>query len=244
MLPLRLLTAIGTVMLMVCLAHQSHATTWANTTVDDPFADATCDVSEPASFGSYVYDWPSKYDAIYWPYTESRWIWVCPTSGYVSFGDDFSELTEEEKSRIKPALAQMNAEGGVGTIHDTLVRLERLYEIRDKDQAFWAWLYRVLAYWHNEDAEKALAYRQKALTLIEQLIDDTPAGFKRITYLYLMGDYNRQLGNDDLARQYFAEARAVKWTDEDGNELVGAPYYDEIIDERLKLMEEHEQPSP
>lgn len=49
---------------VVILASQSvFATTWGEAEVADPILTGeTCQVSEPASYGSYIYHWPSKYD--------------------------------------------------------------------------------------------------------------------------------------------------------------------------------------
>lgn len=81
----------------------ANATTWARDDRDDPFSDGKCIAHSPVSSGSYIYHWPSKYDLVFWPFTDPHWVWHCPTSGYVAFGSDF-EFDESERASIEAAL--------------------------------------------------------------------------------------------------------------------------------------------
>jgi hypothetical protein len=46
--------------------------------VDCPVCGHTFAVKTYASYGSYVYEWESKYDLIYFPASERFWFWLCP----------------------------------------------------------------------------------------------------------------------------------------------------------------------
>ena len=208
----------------------SHATTWGPTTVKDPIAGGECEVHEPASYGSYIYDWPSKYDGVYWPFTDHHWIWQCAESGYLSFGDDFDELTDDEISRIRTHLNEPSSSVG-----SDLDRLESIYRIRDKDDQFWAWFYRVKAAILTSQADQA---RYEALPLLEARADNLDPGFELIQAYFVIGDYHRRFGDFDKAREYFSKARVVEWEDEEGNAHVGSEYISELIDERVALIPE------
>jgi len=90
------------VALLFCLASVSgRATTWVPTEVRDPITDARVKVQEPASSGSYIYQWPGKEDQVFWPYTDPAWLWFNPASGYIAFGGDFTELDATRRAALK-----------------------------------------------------------------------------------------------------------------------------------------------
>jgi hypothetical protein len=83
----------------------TQATTWGETEVDDPILDGEkCSVHEPASWGGYIYRWPSKYDQVFWPLTDIHGIWFCENSGFTAFIGDFDELSDIEVGHIKELL--------------------------------------------------------------------------------------------------------------------------------------------
>src|SRR5262249_26378589 len=54
----------------------AYAITFVPGSKPDPFAEGkTCDAPEMASWGSYVYEWPSKYDLIFAPQDYPMFIW-------------------------------------------------------------------------------------------------------------------------------------------------------------------------
>lgn len=224
--------------ILLLISGAAHATTWDfDATSPDPFSDGICRTPQPMSSGSYIYGWPSKYDVVYWPHTTEYWVWYCPASGYVSFGDDFSKLTDAEKKRIKTFLDRQPPQD-LKPIGPRRTRMEAIYRLRDMDTEFWAWFFRIQAYTAG-DKDKALEYRRKALPLIEEMVKTMKPGPDKIAHLYLAGDYHRQLGDLTKARSYFAQAKTHKWKDKDGSEKTGIPYFDEIIAEREKLIPEN-----
>jgi tetratricopeptide (TPR) repeat protein len=205
----------------------SHATTWGTTKVKDPIGGGYCVVDEPASSGSYIYDWPSKYDGVYWPFIDHHWIWQCTESGYLSFGNDFEDLNADEIHRIKVYLRKPSSRSG-----SDLERLEAIYKIRDKDDRFWAWFYRVKAAILTGQADQA---RYEALPLLEKTAEGLDPGFELIQLYFVIGDYHRRLGQIDIAKEYFSKARTVEWKDKDGDTNVGSEYINALIDERSAL---------
>lgn len=207
--------------------------------VDDPFSDGKCPGQAILSFGSYIYDAPSKFDGVYWPATDSRWLWLCPQSGYASLGSDFEEISASEHEKIAEFLRTSYVRDSPPVEYlDRLTWAEQIYRLRDKDEAFWAYFYRLSAYWHDQetDAAGAMTYRRKALPILERLAESLPPGVDRIQHLFLAGEYHRRLGNTDRAMEYFARARTVEWTDDDGERQVGHEYFNELIAEREPRM--------
>src|SRR5688500_6341930 len=55
------------------LATPIYATDWEPGEADDPLVHgAKCAGQMPTSYGSYIYDWPDKYDAVNWPITDAN----------------------------------------------------------------------------------------------------------------------------------------------------------------------------
>jgi ankyrin repeat protein len=203
------------------------AISWGDKEVVDPINGVTITVQEPLSWGSYIYHWPSKYDGVYWPHVDENWIWFSPSSGYTSFGNDFAELDEEEKARVGEYLRENYTQRGTPiSTKDRLTLLEEIYRLRKKDDAFWSWFYRVMAAWNQGAA--ATEYRRKALPLLESRLTILEPGFERIQHLYLVGEYSRQFGSIDKAKECFFEARTTAWQEND-EEQVGHDYIAGII---------------
>lgn len=191
------------------------ATTWGPTKVKDPINPrARCEVSEPMSFGSYIYQWPEKFDQVFWPLTETNGIWTCGKSGFVAFIGDFDGLSEAEVTRIRAFLD--SDEGRAGDIRERQVqldRLERLYALRDKDPHFRTVLLRVLAF-HHENAldapERAADYRRQALELIRtRLAEDELKPELRLEYLFVSSVYERWFGNTPASDAFAAQLEAA-----------------------------------
>jgi hypothetical protein len=213
------------------------ATTWVEAKVRDPVSGRTVEVYEPASFGSYIYSWPGKEDQVFWPFTDEAWLRFNPKSGYGAFGEDFESLEGEALERVKAWLADhYDRRKPPRTRLEKLAWLEQLYELRGVDDDFRCFYYRLMAFEYSEsDPAASLEYVRKALPLLErQLVIATNAD-ERLPVLYLLGEYHRRLGDAALARDFFDQARAVTYTDEEGVEHVGSEYFNQLIEEREAL---------
>jgi len=71
----------------------------------DPISDGECTGLVAYSYGSYVYQWPSKLDQVFWPETDPGFIWHCPSSGLTAFQPEIEQLSDPEKRRVKAFLA-------------------------------------------------------------------------------------------------------------------------------------------
>ncbi len=215
------------------------AITWVDAEREDPFAEgAACAVHEPASYGSYIYQHESKFDLVFWPFTDPNWVWSCPESGFVSFGSHFDTITDAERPRIAALLEQWRAEGDRPS---GIEALEAIHRVRD--DVDWSWMNRVLAQWRVSDPVRADAHRAAAVPLLEEQLADAE-GIGRIERLYLLGAYAHRFGDVDAGAAYFEEARSTEWTDEDGQPQVGLDYFDELIDEVLAgVLDEHWGPA-
>ncbi|WP_440224999.1 hypothetical protein ACQQ2N_07085 [Dokdonella sp. MW10] len=149
----------------------------------------------PASYGSYIYGWPSKYDQVFWPLTVDQGIWFCEQSGFIAFIRDFDGLTDGERGAIK-AYLEKHYQGPLDT-RQKLALLEAVYVLREKPDDFRNKLVRVLARWYQDlgDHEKANQLRGQALAQMrEALAGDLPEP-TRLEYVYVSCNYDVLLGN-------------------------------------------------
>ncbi|WP_215399179.1 hypothetical protein [Rheinheimera oceanensis] len=185
--------------LCLLVTSQVFATTWVESTVPDPIApDSTCSVMQPASYGSYIYHWPSKYDQVFWPLTDSNGIWFCKESGFIAFIEDFEGLSEEEVARIRSYLK--TAKPNISDQLSRLEHLDKIYSLRDKDEIFKNKLKRVLAYLYEAEGEFDLAnrHRSEILQQINKLLESPNlTEYQTLEYLYLSVNYELQLGNEE-----------------------------------------------
>ena len=233
--------SIGVLIAAFCAAvaqvPAAHATTWGESKVRDPVSGSDIDVQEPTSWGSYIYSWPGKEDQVFWPMTDDHWLWFNPKSGYGAFGSDFARLEGETLARVQAWLAaNYDRTTRPATRSELLAWLEKIYDQRGMDEKFWCFFYRLMAfeYSHDEPA-KSLEYVRKALPLLERQLANGESDYGRIATLYLLGEYHRRLGNLDASRSYFDQAKSAPYKDDEGQTLVGAPYFVKLIEEREAL---------
>ncbi|MCF6436785.1 DUF2225 domain-containing protein [Pseudoalteromonas sp. MMG022] len=173
------------------------ATTWHEKKVDDPIKPgAKCSVLSVGSYGSYIYNFPSKYDQVFFPYTASHAMWFCEESGYISFIRDFESITEQEKEKIA-AYLKLNPPKDIRSLLSKLELIEKIYSFRTLLPEHSNQNKRILAYLYEQKDKFDIAnnYRKAALTEIYELLKTDLTEYRKLEYLYLSANYERQLGN-------------------------------------------------
>jgi len=181
------------------------ATTWHQTTVVDPISGAECDVPTPASWGSYIYNWPTKYDGVFWPHAVFGWLWYCPTSGYVSFGDDFADITDAEKAKISEFLTAIKPT--LSDEIDLVTRLwlaDRIYALRNKDDAWRARYSRIRAVLLEEIANES---RRESIALMESGLGQRDVGVETIIDQLVLARYKTCIDYSNDGDQDLTQAR-------------------------------------
>lgn len=230
---------IVAVFVIVLSVQNVSATTWGESEVPDPILTSKkCNVHSPMSYGGYIYQWPSKYDQIFWPYTDQNGIWFCEHSGFISFMSDFDKISKSEKKSIAKYLKQSFK--GKKDIKSKLELLEKIYQLRNKDEEFKNRLTRTLAYWYEQlkNIEKANSYRKTALTEIEQYLKQDISEARKFEYLYLAANYHRQFGNPESSDKYLKLLRTKISKQEKDNKLK------DFADYLLKLSEDTQYITP
>ena len=188
----------------------AHATTWAKKTIPDPIADnKTCAVHEPVSSGSYIYEWESKYDQMFWPLTDPNGIWFCEHSGFTTFVGDVNDITSAQKTAIAAWLKQNYR--GDRSIQGQLRLLEGIYALRGVNEEFRNRLLRVLARWHQSlgNVEAANRYRRQAFDGIKVALEGKLEEERSLEYLYLAANYARLFGDAEASDRYLSALSAA-----------------------------------
>lgn len=211
---LRLFAAL----LAVAFASMAQATTWTDKRVPDPIVEgATCEVSVPGSFGSYIYDLPSKFDQVFWPITTLPGIWFCRRSGFTAFIGDFDGIDAEQRAAVAAYLAAQYRSPHKPEPAELLALLEGCYSQRRLDSKQQISVLRAIA-WHREqlgDLDGAAQRRGEALDLIAAALDeDTLEAPRRLEYLFVASAYSRWFGDSSQSSRYQRELRqALKHPD-------------------------------
>jgi hypothetical protein len=182
------------------------------------------------SYGDYIYDWPSKYDLVFWPLTSENWICLNLKNGYAAFNSDFEKVSNEEKKTLKRWLGQNYKPSQAPKSHaEQLGWLEKVYRQRKTNVDFWSTFYRLMAYVHRNDQKQSMEYVKKALPLLEAQLKANPGAIARINILFMLGEYNRRTGEAKKAKEYFTQVKTAKYKDKDGQERTGHPYFVKLV---------------
>ena len=192
-------TSVACLVVTVAFATIADATTWGEPErIADPVRpDSHCLVESPASWGGYIYQFPSKYDQVFWPLTDPKGLWFCSKSGFTAFIGDF-ELTPKEKTAVAAELTTFYQPTNEPTLREKLVLLEKSYTARNQKTRGKIELLRVLAYYHEtdlKDFDGAAALRRKALELIESALATEQDVACRMQYLFVAAVYHREFGD-------------------------------------------------
>jgi hypothetical protein len=201
---------------LLCIVPVStHATTWASSKVRDPITNERLEVHAPSSSGSYIYEWPEKSDQVFWPYTDTHWLWFNPKSGYIAFGNDFAELDSARRAALKAWLkANFDRDAPPQSRVALLLWAEKVYAVRGMDDDFWCHFYRLMAFETRADTKVSLDYVRKALPLLEKRLGVSAELGRTLETLYLLGEYNRRLGRDVDAKDYLQKLDSLEVDEE------------------------------
>jgi len=186
--------------LFILGAMPAMATTFGMVVETCPVCDQPTTVAQVMSYGSYVYQWESKYDLIYFPFDGPAYFWDCPSCGYVQLAPDFDDLATADKTKVMEYLSGVFQEGEELSFADTMERTRDITRIRGKDDDAFAWLNRVMIYNYRElDPGRAAELAREEIRLLEDHKGKLPCDPK--TRYYLLGEYYRLAGNPEKAAE-------------------------------------------
>lgn len=247
-----------------CNSHPLALITWAPVEVECPVCKTKNTFLQWVSYGSYVYQDPSKYQLVFFPFTSDAEWWSCKKCRYTASGGDFKTVSAEKLSALKQALAGVSLppqkEFTPKNSHDLpylkipaferLVAAEKVYsalERSDGAEEFWNFFYRLQGYYFGEankttEADEA---RRKALAITERLLKDEANKGRRKELLYISGAMRHFLRDDVGALKDFEEAKKLRYSlkelDEEKNGDYDS-YLKTVIDEYIEMLKKGKGP--
>ncbi|MBW1811504.1 MAG: hypothetical protein JRJ87_25170, partial [Deltaproteobacteria bacterium] len=70
------------------------ATTWGSKAVKCSLCGKETELEVIASYGSYIYRWPSKFQLLFWPRTTARFLYFCKHCHLTAYMGDFQKIPE------------------------------------------------------------------------------------------------------------------------------------------------------
>lgn len=170
------------------------------------------------SYGDYIYYTPSKYQYIYFPYTDPRSVYCCSKCYYSAYMWDFDSIPANKTDTIKVFLSTVKFDKTYKDYLEIpiLKRLEiseNIYKILGRDNQFWCQFYRVIAFYYDESKNdiKAKESRQISLKLARDLLTDTLyAGQEKETF-YIIAAMHYFIGQKDSSLIYLNKAQILTY---------------------------------
>ena len=171
------IASLSVAVLMVALAARAEAITWSPGTTECPLCKKTIAVQRVASYGSYVYRYPSKYQLVFWPHTDSLSFYFCPDCHYSAFMSDFAKLPADKVQAVKDAIAKVKKPQPKKPYHEIslayrLKLVEAISTALGRDDLYWSHFARVQGYHLARlgDQDGAKAARLGCLVLAQKLL--------------------------------------------------------------------------
>lgn len=191
------------------------ATTWFDDEAKDPISGETTKVQSIGSSGSYIWQWESKYDAVYWPLTAESYIRFNTNSGYIALGSDFEKISTNEITHVKTYLSENYDSKKPPRSHEEKLQwLERIYSQRETDPEFFIRHYCLLSYLNRNDEDKASRFRKVAVEKIEEYLKTAEPSFYRSQLYIVAGFYSELLGDDKAAEQFWSSPKRLEVDEE------------------------------
>ncbi len=198
------------------------------------------------SYGSYIYSYPSRFQFLFFPRTDSPTFHTCKKCSLSTFMWDFDKLPKDKLPAIKEAIKDVRVSKAFKEytelpVVERLEIMQKVYAVMEKDDTFWEDFYRIKGYHYGKagDNERAAEARRKSLELLQTKIKADRAEDSRKLLYYVSGAMRHFLNDDEGAVADFEKARATKYAakDADAEELKNAEAgLNSRIDEYIELM--------
>jgi len=229
-------------------ARAGAATTWFPQEFTCPVCKTKNKFLVVGSYGSYIYQWPSKFELIFWPLTDSPTVYSCKQCHVSTFMWDFEGLPKEKHEELRKRLAPFKFDYGAARVGndveaeylripstERLLAAEQTYQVLGRDDEFWCRFYRALGHHYEGGKKQAQAdeARRKALNIAERMLADKAREGERKELLFITGAMRHFLKDDPGALKDFREAEGLKYVSKElGPEK--SKNYDEYLSDLLR----------
>lgn len=216
----RRIRALIALALALGLALSASAITTAEVGVVCPICHTKNKFYDYASWGSYVYSWPSKFQLIFWPHTSSATIYSCKKCHLALYMWDFKDFPKDKITDAVKLLETVKLSGHYETYTDIpasekLQVAEKVYQLLGRDDRFWSHFYRVLGYYlaREKRSTEAAQARQKALQIVQRMLADPANGGHKKELLVAGAAMHHFLGEDQTALGDLKSASPLTFSD-------------------------------
>ena len=240
--------SFGTLLL---LTFSLNATTWFPSKHTCPVCNHTDTYQQWGSYGSYIYNWPSKYQYVYWPLTDDQSIYCCPNCYFSAYLWDFDSIAPDRIDTIarflKTVIIDKNYKDYLDIPATTRLEIaENIYKILGQNDMFWCQFYRVLGYYleDEDNTVKARESRLKALEIARTMLSDTAYIGQNKELLFIIAAMHNFTGDKDSALFYLEKASKLtyqntKWKEENAKGLDN--YLSELTTDYIALLRKEDE---
>lgn len=220
-----LLRVFCVALLLGSLTFPSFAITWFDKDFNCPLDSEKNTFMVVGSYGSYIYSYPSKYQWLFFPQTDSPTYYTCKKCYLTTFMWDFDKLPKEKLADIKVALKDVRISKAFKKytelpVTERLEIMEKVYRALGKDDAWWENFYRIKGYHYGGvgDSAKAVVARKKSLELVNKEVKSESSGSPKKLLLYISGAMKHFLDDDKGAIEDLEKAMATKYSEKNGKD--------------------------
>jgi len=238
-------------MMLAASAGFAFATTWFPEEITCPLCGAKNSFYSIGSYGTYIYQWPSKYQLIFWPKTDGYVLWSCKKCNLTAYMWDFENIPDEKRDSLKAVLREVKLSGKYESyseipMPERLDIAEKVYLVLGRDDHFWCEFYRVKAYHLDALGKKdeATRARKKALSIAEEMLKRKENLGIAKELLLIAGAMRYFTGDSKGAVKDFKEAQGLTYAEEGmtEEEITNAnEYFDALLAEYIGKIEAKEE---
>lgn len=206
--------------LLISVTLPALAITTVQVEVVCPVCETKNKFSEYASWGSYVYQYPSKFQLIFWPFTDSATVYTCKKCHLSLFMWDFKDFPKDKVDATRKLLEGVKLTGEFKTYTDVpvsekLLIAEKIYQGMNRDDEFWSHFYRVLGYHLAQERkpEQAKEARRRALEVTGRMLADPSNEGRKKELLVISGAMHHFVGDDAAALTDLKIASTLQYRD-------------------------------
>lgn len=194
------------------------ATTWFPQEFTCPIDGEKNTFMVVGSWGSYIYSWPSKYQWLFFPQTDSPTFYICKKCHLATYMWDFDKLPKDKLDALRKALVGVKVSKAFKEYTDLpvverLEVMEKVYTVLGKDDMWWESFYRVKGYHYGKagDVARAAEARRKSLGYLQKELSNANSKSSKKLLLYISGSMKHFLGEDAAAIEDLNKALATKY---------------------------------
>jgi len=236
----RIFRAAGVLALIAGLFGSALAITWFDKEFVCPIDNEKNTFQVWGSYGSYVYSYPSKYQWLFFPWTESEAYYTCKKCHFSTFLGEFDQVPKEKIPEIKKVLAGVKVSKPFKDymelpVSERMNIMEKVYIVWGKNESWWENFNRLKGY-HNgkeNNPAKALEARKKSLEMIQQELKNPNSKAPKKLLYYISAAMKHFTNDDKGALEDLQRALETKY-EEKGLSAEETKNAEEGLNERIK----------